>query len=232
MTEPSSNPAIWGVIPAAGMSRRMGFPKQSAMIGGSTMTAIVVQNMLHAGLSGVVVVTRSDLLSALGLPRDKRIVPAINDDPDSEMMDSIIRGLSVLAVKRPSTRIDEEDVTIGSRVQSHIRHQATVAGFDRAAALGDGIMVVPADMPAISLASYKACTAAYWSSASRIVIATCQGKRGHPILFPFSMRREIGALAGGLRMLAETYPDRVELVETGDHGALQDVDRPNDLEML
>ncbi len=89
-----------------------------------------------------------------------------------------------------------------------------------------------ADMPAILLASYKACTAAYWSSAGRIVIATCQGKRGHPIVFPFSMRREIGALAGGLRMLAETYPDRVELVETGDPGALQDADTPNDLEIL
>ena len=89
-----------------------------------------------------------------------------------------------------------------------------------------------ADMPAISLASYKACTAASGSSAGRIVIATCQGKRGHPIVFPFSMRREMGALAGGLRMLPETYPDRVELVETGDLGALQDEDTPNDLEIL
>lgn len=46
------------------------------------------------------------------------------------------------------------------------------------------------------------------------------------------MRREIGGLADGLRMLPEVYPDRVELVETGDPGALQGADTPNDLELL
>ena len=46
------------------------------------------------------------------------------------------------------------------------------------------------------------------------------------------MRREIGGLAGGLRMLPDAYRDRVELVETGDPGALQDADTPNDLELL
>ena len=231
MKDPSSNHEIWGVIPAAGMSRRMGFPKQTAMIRGSTMAATIAQNMLHAGVAGIVVVTRSELLSDLGLPRDKRIVPAINDDPDSEMMDSIVRGLSVLTGKRPPTRIDEEDVTIGSRVQSHIRQHTATPGFDRPASSADGIMVVPGDMPAISLASYKACVAAYLSSPNRIVIATCNGKPGHPIVFPFSMRAELSGLAGGLRMLPESYPERVVRVETADPGALQDVDTPDDLEI-
>lgn len=77
----------------------------------------VVQNMQHAGVAGIVVATRSDLLSALGLPREKRIVPSIDPDLDSEMIDSIERGLTVLAKKRPPTGIDEQDVTVGLRVR-------------------------------------------------------------------------------------------------------------------
>ena len=46
------------------------------------------------------------------------------------------------------------------------------------------------------------------------------------------MRRKIRALAGGLRMLAEGYPNRGEFVETGDARVLQDTDTRNDLEIL
>ena len=67
---------------------------------------------------------------------------------------------------------------------------------------------------------------------SRPTTFSKRGSGGDPIVFPFSMRRKIRALAGGLRMLAEGYPNRGEFVETSDARALQDTDTRNDLEIL
>ena len=43
MTTQSKNATIWGIVPAAGMSRRMGFPKQTAMMGGLDSLLATVQ---------------------------------------------------------------------------------------------------------------------------------------------------------------------------------------------
>lgn len=194
--------AIWGVVPAAGMSRRMGFPKQSATIGGVTLAATVVQNMLDAGVCGVVVVTRSELLSALALPNDPRISTAINDDSSSQMLDSIKIGVAAIT-KTP-----------------------------RPSAPRDGIMVVPSDMPAISASTYRACVTKFRDHPDRIIIATHNNRRGHPIVFPFSMRQELDTLSEGLRELPDRFADRVVLVETTDEATLLDLDIPEDFETL
>jgi len=230
MSTQPQDAAIWGIVPAAGMSRRMGFPKQTAMMGGATMVGTVVGSMLDAGVAGVVVVTRSELLSSLGLPRDKRIATAINDDADSEMIDSVRIGLTTLGKPPRCTSIDEEEVTVGSRVQAHIRHTEGSGGLHRPAAPGDGIMVVPADMPGITPNTYKTCIAAFRNGPNRIVIATHNGKRGHPMVFPYSMRTELGGLSGGLRELPERYGEQVDYVDTADPGTLKDLDTPIDFD--
>ena len=60
------------------------------------MVGSVVRTLLDAGLDAVVVVTRSELVTGLGLPSDKRLSVAVNDDTSSQMIDSICIGLSVL----------------------------------------------------------------------------------------------------------------------------------------
>jgi len=95
---------VWGIVPAAGLSRRMGRPKQTLGFAGTTVVGSTVQTLLAAGLGGVVVVTRSELAGKLQLPADARVQITFNDDSDSEMIDSIRMGLSVLAGFRPGVR--------------------------------------------------------------------------------------------------------------------------------
>lgn len=87
---------VWGIIPAAGMSRRMGRPKQTLPYTDSTMAGTLVRTMLAAGAHGVVVVSRSELVGRLSLPADPRLHAAINDDAGSEMIDSVRIGLASL----------------------------------------------------------------------------------------------------------------------------------------
>ncbi len=200
MTDTGHNVRIWGIIPAAGMSRRMGHPKQLLPYQGSTIAGAVARTLLTIDLSGVVLVTRTELIDKLDLPADSGIHIAINDNADSEMIDSIRIGLSFLVQYNP-------------------------AG-------GDGVLVVPADMPTLDAASCRACIDAYVSDANHIVIATYGGRRGHPMIFPFSMRGFIDNLDGGLNMLPRICSQQVTTVEVNDPGVEFDIDTADDYDRL
>jgi len=190
---------IWGIIPAAGMSRRMGVTKQTLAFGETTIAAAVARTMLAAGMDFVVVVTRSDLRHALKLPDDPRIVVAVNDDADSQMIDSVRLGLAQIA--------ETSDSTPGPR---------------------DGIVIIPGDMPTVGVQACLACIDSYKRSPERIVMPTHFGRRGHPLVFPFALRLELEQLNGGLNELPRRYCDRVEEVAVDDPGILRDVDTRDD----
>lgn len=96
----------------------------------------------------------------------------------------------------------------------------------------DGVLVVPADMPSLSADTCRKCIAAFVTDPGRIVIATYLGKRGHPIIFPLSLRTMVEGLEGGLRELRHRYPNRVQFVETGDPAVIQDIDTLEDYDRL
>lgn len=224
MNPPAADVRIWGIVPAAGVGRRMGGPKQILPYGGSTIAATVVSTLLNAGIDGVIVVTRTDLCDRLRLPHDPRIRTANYDAADSEMLDSICIGLSAL----PGNALD--------------RFRAPDVG-ETPIPVRDGVLVVPADMPMLTAAAVAACIAAYRPDPTRIVIAGHAGMRGHPVILPAALLREIcppaavqasvtaGGTglphprpAGGLRALIDMNPARITLVETGDPGVAADID--------
>ena len=96
----------------------------------------------------------------------------------------------------------------------------------------DGVLVVPGDMPQVSTESCRTCVAAFTAATERIVIATYNGKRGHPMIFPLNMRPAIATLQGGLRELPLQHPERVHLIEIDDPGVVRDVDTPEDFDRL
>lgn len=196
---------IWAIIPAAGLSRRMGQPKQTLPHRGSTLAGTVVKTVLDAGVAKLIVVTRSELLERLGLPADERVRVAVNDDPASEMIDSIRIGLG--------------------------RVEAGIADADEGAST-TGVMVVPADMPAISTEVCRQCMTVFREDPERIIVASHSGTRGHPIIFPFSLRDAIDRLENGLRELLSVYPELVARVDCSEPGVIEDVDEPGDYEQL
>jgi molybdenum cofactor cytidylyltransferase len=195
---------VYGVVPAAGLSRRMGTAKQVLPIGSRTMTGQVVQTMLDAQLDGVVVITRAELQASLGLPADNRIVILINNDAKTQMLDSI--------------RLALDEIDGLSRTQMYGKKS--------------GVLVIPGDIPGVSVAAVRECAGSFRKAPDHIVIATHQGKRAHPIVFPFAMKLAIENLKGGLNKLPHRYAERVLYVEIDDENILQDVDTRQDYERI
>lgn len=208
MTPPTSPIPVFGIVPAAGSGRRMGRPKQLLPCRGSTMLAGVVRTLLDAGLNAVVVVTRRELAAGLDLPADARLSLALNDDPSSEMIDSIRIGLSALFTEGESPGGAE------SNAPGPVPRVKNCAG----------ILVVPGDMPALSVATCRLCMESYRRQPGNIIVAGCASRRGHPLIFPAEMQSAVRGLRGGLNTLLALHPDRVRQVETGDPAALADVD--------
>lgn len=78
-----SDPApLWGVVPAAGRSSRMGSPKPLLDADGPTFVARVAGSLLHGGCEGVVVVVREDPGPVAAAARQAGARVAVNPDPD------------------------------------------------------------------------------------------------------------------------------------------------------
>jgi molybdenum cofactor cytidylyltransferase len=207
------------------MSRRMGRPKATLPFGGSTVVGTVVRSLLEAGSDEILVVTRGELAPQLDLPHDPRVTVAFNDDADSEMIDSVRIGLAVLRSR------SVEDCR-GARESSAINNRRPTADTRPLQPEFGGILVVPADMPAVTADSYRRCLDAFRLDPGRIVIAACGGRRGHPVIFPISLAPDLDRLTGGLKELVDANSACVTLVETNDPGVLRDVDTLADYERL
>ena len=231
MSKPTAHVQVFGIVPAAGSSRRMGRPKPSLPYGDSTMVGVVVRTLLNADLDGVVVVTRSELAASLDLPSDPRIVIVYNDDANSEMIDSVRAALMHLAISVPGGSFEEPSRIEAPSIDNRSAAGGTIDNLRRPSA-AVGVLIVPADMPAIRVGAYRACLAAFAVDPESLVIATNDGKRGHPIIFPWSLRADVMGLHNGLRELTQIHADRVRLVETRDPGVTRDVNSPDDYERL
>jgi len=219
---------VFGIVPAAGSSRRMGRPKSTLPYCDSTMVGTVARTLLEADLCGVVIVTRSESAPSLDVPDDPRIVIAFNDDARSEMIDSVRVGLSHMA-GLGSSQASSSPLCIGALPVGN--RQSTIS--DRIPLLNDlGVLVVPADMPTIRVETHRACIAVFAGEPQSIVIAANRGKRGHPLIFPWSLAEDVLRLRNGLRELAQLHLERVRLVETEDPGVKRDVNSPADYEQL
>ncbi len=196
------SPRIWAIIPAAGFGRRAGGPKQTFTLGDTTLTAKAVSTLLSANVTTVIVVTRTPLIKALHLPNDPRVQIATNDIEGSQMIDSIRIGLSHIRQRQ-------------NAIKPHMRES-------------DGVLVLPADIPGVTLQTLDRCITAFNATPDRIIIAAHNEKPGHPILFPLSMHPVIDQLEGGLNQLPKQLPHLLKTVEVGNPDILSDLDTPDD----
>lgn len=94
----------------------------------------------------------------------------------------------------------------------------------------DGVLFALGDMPDVRPATVEALRSAFAAGAGDPLVAACDGRRGNPVLFGrrfFDRLAEAEGDTGGREILLDAPGAR--LVETGDPGALRDVDRPSDL---
>ena len=94
----------------------------------------------------------------------------------------------------------------------------------------DGILICPADQPGITIADFTNCIDAYSGGCDRIVVATYDNRRGHPIIFPaaFSKFVHSEACADGLRSLPRAHSSNVFTVECLSHAVIRNMNTPED----
>lgn len=84
------------VVPAAGLSRRMGREKVLLPFGKSTMLGTVLAKLRDAGVESVVVVARPDLPAAAEAARAAGAAVVVNPRPEGAMIESIRLGVAAL----------------------------------------------------------------------------------------------------------------------------------------
>ena len=96
-----------------------------------------------------------------------------------------------------------------------------------------GWVVALGDMPAIQ-SSTIGMIARELRNHQRIVLPVYEGKRGHPVGFPHSLRAQLEQLSGdaGARSLIQARSENVLRIAVSDAGVLQDVDTIGDLKAL
>lgn len=101
-------------------------------------------------------------------------------------------------------------------------------GLAHIAPRSEAVLFVPADLPRLSAQSIRSVIERFQAGGADIVIPTCGGQRGNPVLFARSLFGELRSLHGdvGGRALFGSHAQDIALVEVGDRGVLLDVDTP------
>ena len=225
----SNSVTVWAVVAAAGMSRRFAEAaagtasrppsKLLAPVAGESVLARVLDALADSRVAGVAVVVNPQIADIIrsNRPANKQRVYVVNDVPESEMIESIQMGLMAVARHFLAEHLDG-----GSRRTDRITLSRPDVGY----------LICPGDHPCISGSAIGRCVSAFACTPESIIIASCAGRRGHPIILPGDLAQLVVSWPPTQRLnsLRTRFPDRVREVETQEPGVLLDVDTPADLD--
>jgi len=120
----------------------------------------------------------------------------------------------------PVTIAVNEDV--GSDMAESVR-----VGLSAIDASSTGVLICLADHPLVLPETLKFLVGTHPKEPKSIIIPVCNGRKGHPALFPKSAINEIFT-GVNLREIIQSDPNRVKLVEVHDEGVIMDMDTGED----
>lgn len=94
-----------------------------------------------------------------------------------------------------------------------------------------GVLIHLADHPLVTKATAQALCLAHAAAPQAIIIPTCNGRQGHPTVFPWAALAELTP-AATLRDIVRKEPARVRRVPVPDAGIFLDMDTPADYQAL
>lgn len=118
-------------------------------------------------------------------------------------------------------------------VQYGLRHiEANFAPTDE-----DAWLLAPADMPYLSSRVIQALISAFTPNRQTVLVPTLGGKRGHPVLFPWTLAAEVFSLPAAeglnvLRLRHESQEVPCDSIEPAGGSAFGDIDTPEDYQRL
>ncbi len=193
-------PRVFAIVPAAGLSRRMGRPKLLLEVDGRPLLLAMLEPLAAASVAGIVLVTRHDIAMRVKLERLPGLIVANNEDDESEMVDSVRIGLRTWLERQPPAEHDGFLVCPADQPGiATADFEACVAAF-RAAP--DRIVIATYRGRAGHPLIFPAALAAFVQSP---------------------------ACDHGLHALPQKYADRVKLIECRSAAVVHDVDEPKDM---
>jgi len=102
----------------------------------------------------------------------------------------------------------------------------------QAAGACDGFLLALADMPDLKTGTIHTLCESFVKNPSRITVPVYGGRRGNPVIFPVSFRKQLSALDGdkGGRDLIRSEQQNIARVQIYDAGILRDIDTKADFE--
>jgi molybdenum cofactor cytidylyltransferase len=191
---------IAAIVPAAGRSARMGRPKLLLELHGETVIARVVKALRAGGAARVVVVG-----------------PAADAPEEPEIAAEAVRAGAEVIV--PSTRPGAMRESVELALAS-LSHGETI----------ERVLLAPGDTPGINDELVAGLLDRAARSPESIIIPSFEGRRGHPVVLPWSIATLIPTLPAGegVNALAKRYPDRVVELAVPKLHLIADLDTPDD----
>ncbi len=196
----------FAIIPAAGRSRRMGQPKLLLPWNDST----VIEQMIAVWRASSV-----DRVLAVVHPEDSQLA-ALAEAAGAELV-------------RPTTPPPDMKASVGYGLEAVGRYRP---GPD------DAWLLAPADMPTLKSTTIDAVLDAYRAAVTQggdvpaVIVPRARGKRGHPVLFSWSLAAEVARLAEdeGLNALIDRFS--TQFIEVAPDAICQDFDTPGDYQRV
>lgn len=206
----NQQPYISGILLAAGLSTRMGEPKQLLPFGEKTIVETVVENMVNSKFSKVVVVLGHFVDQIQELLNEYPVTTVFNPDYREGMLTSAQTGVKSLYHTNEGNLLNES-------------RQTKLTAFS--------IMLV--DQPFIISELIDTVINAYTHTDKGIVLPSYQYKRGHPVIFHHKYVDHILALdakSAGIRSLYKTHSEDIHYVNVDTDSILRDMDYKEDYE--
>jgi molybdenum cofactor cytidylyltransferase len=212
---------IHAVIPAAGLSRRMGKPKLTLEFDGQSVISRLLETLDCESISSTTVVCRKGDTELLAeLDRVCRELP----DVESKRGPSLSRQ-AVLHIETPAN--DPPDM----RTSVEIALEKIAARYQPTE--NDAWLLIPADHPILDRATLDEVLAAWRRQSSEVMIPTYAGKGGHPTFFRWGLAAEVSHIPEnqGINWLLKNA-ERVSRIAVQSEGVVCDLDTPEDYAKL
>lgn len=194
----------FGILPAAGHSRRMGQPKLLLPFNGKPIIHHLIDAWIESQISNVFLVVRKD---------------------DHELQAACDVGSNRVCVVVP----DQDPVDMKASVTCAIEQiRKQEAPLDQ-----DVWLLAPADMPNLNSEIIDCVLREHTPSNPQVVVPEVNGRRGHPVLFPWHVSNELSKIPAdqGINSLLDQHPRRAVQIEQAP-SIFDDVDTPEDYRRL
>jgi molybdenum cofactor cytidylyltransferase len=198
--------SLFAIVPAAGLSRRMGQPKLVMDIAGKTVIERLLTTLSHPEITETVVVIRrgdqqlADAIAQLAIPKVHVVQPEV-DPPD---------------------------------MRTSVEHAIEYVGKSHSPQPADGWLLIPADHPVLDALVLDELIAAWQTTSEDILIPQHGEKNGHPAFFRWALTQSLCEIPDGkgLNWLRTAPGVRIRKLPVDSKSILLDLDTPDDFRRI